>query len=193
MRKNAVIAVLCILIGVGAGFWLGEWRQRSSDQSARAITPVDEVAAAKRVVQTALASDSYRSISNRVAENLLIWSKAEPRAALDALAAAKRLPQRNKMLAFPLTELARTDVGAGADWLRTNLPAPDRQEAANLLVSRLRIDAPRAAVALMLERDLEVEESVFPSALGALAKIDPVAAIESWPKLGRVRPQFCLV
>lgn len=193
MRKNVVIAVLGLLVGLGAGYGVGVSRHRSADQGSGATAPVDEVAMARGVVLAALRSGSYGSMSNKVAENLLLWSKAAPRAALAALSGAERVPQRNKMLAFPLTELARQDVGAATNWLRKNLQEPDRSEVADRMVSTLRHDAPRAAVALLLESDLNVDGAVFPYALGALAKIDPTAAIDSWQKLQGERSRFALV
>ena len=193
MRRNAAIAVSCLLVGLGAGYGVGLWRGESVARRAGVTGPAGEVAVARSAVLTALKSGSYRSITNKVAENLVIWSRAEPLAALEALADAERVPQRKKWLAFPLTELARQDEGAAASWLRKNLQEPDRHEVASQVVSTLRLDAPRAAVALMMEKDLKVEESVFPFALGSLAKIDPEAAIVSWQKLEVRRSRYVLM
>ena len=118
---------------------------------------------------------------NQVAEGVLrAWGRADPVAALDALAAMGDAPQLRKRVGVSLVESwAENDPTAAVEWVRAQEPSPIRTSMLKSALANLAESDPRRALTFAEDFDGTVRATAIERVLRVWAKDDPRGAA-SW-------------
>ncbi|MBS0632394.1 MAG: hypothetical protein JSS11_10795 [Verrucomicrobia bacterium] len=119
----------------------------------------------------------------KIQEILSEWSAADPKAALQFVMNAKRFPQRNDALAYPLAVLCSKDAASVINWLRQNRTEGDRGDTAIKIIELIQEKFPAQAWELALADGIPVREQPFSEALAAFARQQPQQALAAFAKL----------